>query len=290
MAKPFPGSIDPIEKKPLFHFYPGEKIFSIGTVGCNFKCQNCQNYEMSQAKYDDYYPIPDVPPKNLVHQAKTYDCNMIAYTYNEPTVFYEYMLETSKIARENNVKNVMVSNGYIENEPLLELCKYIDAANIDLKSLDDEFYKEICKGTLDPVLRTIKTLKEKNVWLELTTLIIPKLSDNKKMIEMLCTWVHENLGDNTPIHFSAFSPKYELMHLDPTPKSKLVECQTIAKKVGLKYVYIGNASIIDGETTFCTKCQNKVIIRNGYDIIKMDLSAGKCKKCNLPIPGHFSLN
>jgi len=240
-AKPVSIATDPIEKKPLYHFNPGKQILSIGTLGCNFKCMQCQNYDISQYGYQDVTNnIPEVSPEDIIKKIKEQDLSMVAYTYNEPTVFYEYMLDIAKLAKKNNIQNVIVSNGFINQEPLKELIPYLDAANIDLKSIEPDFYKKTCGGSLEPVLETIKTLKENKVHIELTNLIIPTLNDKEEQIKELCEWVIENTGADTPIHFSAFYPMYKLAHLPATDPEILYIAKEIAEKAGLKHVHLGN--------------------------------------------------
>ncbi len=258
--------IDPIEKKPLYHYYPTEKILSIGTAGCNLFCKGCQNFEIARAKPSINYQLElnikekYYSPKEIVDIAIQNNIQLIAYTYNEPTIFFEYMIDIAKIAKENNIKNILVSNGFINPEPLKELCKYIDAANIDIKSINNNFYKEYCHGTINPVLKTIKTLHENNIWLELTTLIIPNLNDANDEISLLCKWIVKNIGKEVPLHFSRFYPYYKLTNISPTSEQKLFEAKNIALSNKIKYVYIGNLSKI--ENTYCSKCNQLLINRN----------------------------
>ncbi|MDD5178036.1 MAG: AmmeMemoRadiSam system radical SAM enzyme [Candidatus Nanoarchaeia archaeon] len=235
-GKPASINIDPIEKKPLYHFLPGTQVLSFGTFGCNLHCLFCQNWEISQAMNED---IEILEPKRIVELAKEYKTPSIAYTYTEPAIFFEYVLETAKLAKKEKIKNVMVSNGYINEKPLKELIKYIDAFNIDLKAFDEDFYKKICFGKLKPILETLKLIKKYKKHLEITNLIIPTKNDNLKEIEKMCVWISKNLGKDTPLHFSRFFPCYKLTNLEPTPIETLVKAKEIAKKY-LKYVYIGN--------------------------------------------------
>jgi len=284
-GKPVSANIDPIEKKPLYHFLPGSKSFSIGTVGCNFHCLNCQNYEISQAKFEEISHM-DLPPKKVVEQTIKFKCKSISYTYTEPTVFYEYMLDSAKLAKKKNIKNVMVSNGFINEKPLLELCKYIDAANIDLKAFDDNFYKKICEARLEPVLNTLKILYNKKIWLEVTNLLIPKLNDKEKQIKELCLWIKENLDENVPLHFSRFFPMYKANGFQITSFESLENAYVIAKDIGLKYVYVGNIES-NYENTYCPNCDVLLIERSSFLVNKINIKNNKCSKCNKKINGTW---
>jgi len=283
-GKPCTVNIDPIEKKPLFHFIPGSTTYSIATAGCNFHCLNCQNWTISQAKFEQVaYRI--MPPEKVVEDALKNDCESISYTYTEPTIFYEYMLDIAKLAKKQHIKNVLVSNGYINQEPLKLLCKYIDAANIDLKSIKEDFYKDICSGKLKPVLDTLKTLKEKKIWIEVTNLIIPELNDKLEEIKKLCEWVKNNLDKNTPLHFSKFFPMQRIINKPATPEETLKKAKEIAEKIGLKFVYIGNTNIEDSENTYCPKCKSLLIERANLSTFENNLQDGKCNKCKKKLPG-----
>jgi len=283
-GKPVSIHIDPIEKKPLFHFLPSTNVFSIATVGCNLNCKFCQNWEISQAKPEDVSSLT-VAPQDLVKKVKESGSYTIAYTYTEPTIFYEYMLETAKLAREQGIRNVMHSNGYINEKPLRELAKYLDAANIDLKGFSEEYYAKICEGSLEQVLRSLKILKEEGVHLEITNLVLPGYNDNMDTITKMCLWIKENLGADTPLHFSRFYPMYKLIALIPTPVETLEKARKVALDCGLKYVYIGNVPGHPGENTYCPKCKRVVIKRAGYIISEINLENGKCKFCGERIEG-----
>lgn len=283
---------DPIEKKPLFHVLPGTRSFSIATAGCNLKCKFCQNWTISQyppEETDNYY----LPPKDVVEMAKRSGSPSIAYTYTEPTIFYEYMLETAKLAKESGIMNVMHSAGYINEAPLRELCKYLDATNIDLKGFSDEFYQELTDATLEPVLHTLKILKEEGIHTEITNLIIPTKNDSPEEIRKMCKWIVENLGREVPIHFSRFWPQYKMRNLSPTPVKTLEMAKRIAREEGLKYVYIGNVPGHGGENTYCPKCRRLLIQRVGFHVLRNNLSyaftrgkiEGRCKYCGARIPG-----
>ncbi len=238
-GKPVAIHIDPIEKKPLYHFLPGSTTLSFGTAGCNFHCKNCQNSSISQASPDSI-GFNAATPEQIVATAIKNNCKSISYTYTEPTVFYEFMLETAKLAHEKGLKNVMVSNGYINPEPLKELIPYLDAANIDLKCFNDSLYRKITTGNLQPVLNTLTTLKNSNVWLEITNLIIPGYTDDLKMIEEMCDWLVANGFQEVPLHFSRFFPSYKMQDIEPTPIETVEKAAQIAKSKGIKYVYLGN--------------------------------------------------
>jgi pyruvate formate lyase activating enzyme len=286
-SNPCAVHIDPIEKKPLFHFVPGTTALSIATAGCNFTCKNCQNWDTSQAKPDETLNF-HVSPHMLVDSALHYKTPTIAYTYTEPTIFYEYMLETAKIARNNGVLNIYHSNGYINRDPLSKLIPYLDGANVDLKGYSNDFYQDITGGTLSPVLETLKMLKEKGVWLEITNLVIPTKNDSDDMFEQLSSWVKEQLGKETPVHFSRFYPQYKLQNIPPTPVETLKRAAHIAHNVGLEYVYIGNVPGIAEESTYCPHCGNIIIERKGYDIKTINIQNGKCTFCKKNIPGRWS--
>lgn len=283
-AKPCSVHVDPIEKKPLFHVVPGSKAFSLATVGCNLKCKFCQNWQISQASPEDVQAM-SLSPEEAVEKAKESGASVIAYTYTEPTVYYEYMIDIAKLARKAGIKNVMHSAGYINEEPLRQLCPYLDAANIDLKGFSNRFYSEMTLGNLDDVLRTLKILKEQGVWIEITNLLLPGINDNPAEIKKMCEWIKDNLGAQVPLHFSRFWPMYKLMNLSPTPVETLKTARAIALKTGLKYVYIGNVPTEDGENTICPKCGKTLIRRSGYVILENNIVDGKCKFCGEKIDG-----
>ncbi len=283
-GKPVTVHIDPIEKKPLFHFMPGTPIFSVATIGCNLGCIFCQNWTISQALPEDEKPI-DLPPAKLVQKAKEHGCKSIAYTYSEPIIFYEYMYETSKLAHQAGLKNVMVTCGYINPEPLRELCKYIDAANIDLKGFSEEFYLNYTKSSVQPVKEAIKVAKEEGVWVEITNLIIPGGNDDPEQIRALVKWVRDSVGIDTPLHFSRFSPNYKLTDRPPTPIKTLKMAYDIAKEEGMEYVYIGNVFGNEYEDTYCPHCGKLLIDRKGYNIVEFHIEDGRCEFCGEKING-----
>ncbi len=277
---------DPIEKKPLFHFLPKTTALSIATAGCNFTCKNCQNWSISQANPEQTVNY-DVSPDLLVDLALEYKIPTIAYTYTEPTIFFEYMLESAKIARKKGVLNMYHSNGYINREPLLALIPYLDGANIDLKGFSNEFYLDVTGGTLNPVLETLKTLKKEDVWLEITNLVIPTKNDSEPKIKELCQWIKDELGMDTPVHFSRFYPQYKLQNLPSTPIKTLQKAAEIAHNVGLHYIYIGNVPGMPEENTYCPACGKVIIERRGYSIGAINLQNGTCKFCKNKIPGRW---
>lgn len=279
--------IDPMEKKPIFHFLPGSLIFSIATAGCNLRCQFCQNWGISQRPPEETRNY-DLPPEKLVAAATQNRCQSIAYTYSEPIVFYEYMYDSAVLAHKHGMKNVMVTAGYINEKPLKELCPVIDAVNVDLKG-DDHYYQEVCLGTLAPVQKTLEIMHKEGIWVEVTNLIVPTLNDKPEKIKWLSQWVYDHLGPDVPLHFSRFHPMYKLRNLPPTPLETLIKARKMAMDVGLHYVYIGNVPWIEGESTFCPNCGKNIIKRRGYNILENNLKDGKCGFCGHPIPGVWKL-
>ena len=283
-GRPISVHVDPIEKKPLFHVLPSSRAFSVATVGCNLGCVFCQNYEISQTAPEDA-PRHDVPPEQLVALCLKHKCDGIAYTYTEPTVFFEYMVDTARLARASGLKNYWVTCGYIEEKPLLELCTVLDAANVDLKGFSDEFYVKYSNAHLYPVLRTLKILRREQVFFEITNLIVPGGNDSPEMIRAMCRWIVAELGTGTPLHFSRFHPAYKLTKTPPTPLATLESARAIAREEGLKYVYIGNTRSPEGEGTVCPGCGKTVINRVGYVVRENSVSNGTCASCGASIPG-----
>jgi len=283
-GNPCAANIDPVEKKPLFHFLPNTSVFSIATTGCNFRCLNCQNWEISQSTPDDVRHM-ELFPDDVVAGAVKYGSTSIAYTYSEAITFFEYMIETSRTARRNGICNQLISNGYINKEPLLELSKVLDAANINLKAFDDAVYRRLNGGTLQPVLETCKTLNKANVHLEITNLVVPGYVDDDDMVKRMCAWITTNIGPDHPLHFLRFFPKYKLDRLAPTPVSTLTRFRELAMKEGIRYVYIGNVPGHEGSHTYCHNCGKLLIKREGYAIPVYHLSDGRCRFCNTKIPG-----
>ena len=282
----FPSAVhvDPVEKKPLNHFLPGTSILSLATVGCNLHCKNCQNWDISQRNPEDA-TASHLPPERLPALARQYGCLSVAYTYTDPIVYYEYALDSAVRVREAGLRNVLVTAGYINDAPLRELCRYVDAANIDLKSMSDRFYIDVCGATLKPVLNTLVTAKSLGVLVEVTNLLIPELNDADGDIEALCRWVAENLGRETPLHFSRFHPQHRMRHVPPTPAATLGRARQIAHAAGMHYVYIGNILVKDAGDTRCPSCDAVVLRRRGYTVVLDNLVAGRCRNCNTEVYG-----
>jgi len=283
-GNPCSVNIDPIEKKPFYHFLPGSKAFSIATAGCNFTCLNCQNAQISQVsplEIENY----DLMPTDVVVLAIENMCQSIAFTYTEPTIFFEYLFDTARLAHGFKIKNVLISNGYIKETPLIELCQFLDAANIDLKCFSDEIYRKLTGGRLKPVLNSLKILKEEGVWLEITNLIIPGMTDDPGMIQKMCEWLYESGLKDCPLHFSRFFPTYKLKSTPPTPVDTLNKARDIALKAGIKYVYIGNVPGTDFDDTYCPACKKTILKRPGYSIDINNIVEGKCGYCGEEIAG-----
>lgn len=276
--------IDPIEKEPQHHMLAGSRILCIGTASCNFRCKFCHNWHMSQRNI--YQTLNyDLPPERIVELAIENKCPTISFTYNEPTVFYEYILDIAKLAQKRGIKILFHSNGSMSPEPLRELLKYTDAVTIDLKGFTNEFYSQASSARLEPVLETLKIIKEEGKWLEVVNLIIPTLNDNPKDIKRMCEWIKKNLGDGVPIHFNRFSPTYKMQNLPPTPIKTLEEAKKIAKEVGIKYVYIGNVPGHEGNSTYCPKCKKRLVRRIHFTILENRIKEGRCPYCGEKIPG-----
>jgi pyruvate formate lyase activating enzyme len=278
--------VDPIEKKPLFHFYPGSKAFSIATAGCNFRCRHCQNHEISQMPRDEgRIDGQKMEPSEVVELAAKAGCKSISYTYTEPTVFYEYALDSAKLAKERGIYNNFVTNGYIEEEPLRSIKPFLDAANIDLKGFNKEFYKKVCGAELEGVLDTIKVYKSLGIWIELTTLVIPGYNDKEEELKAIAQFIKNDLGVETPWHVSAFYPTYKLIDVPRTPAKTLERAREIGLEAGLRYVYMGNIPGTDGENTYCWSCTKLVISRYGYTISEYNIKGGACIFCGAIIDG-----
>jgi pyruvate formate lyase activating enzyme len=276
--------IDPIEKKPLFHFLPFSKAFSVATAGCNLHCKNCQNWEISQRRPEETANFL-LPPEDLVAQAVEFDCRSVAYTYSDPDIFFEYTVETARLARQHGLKNVLVTAGYINPDPLREFCQTADAANVDLKGFTEDFYREVCSASLQPVLDALVLYQQEGVWLEVTHLVIPTLNDDLVQIGRMCRWLREHLGVDVPLHFSRFHPRYQLKNLPPTPVETLEQARQTALQEGLRYVYVGNVPGHPGENTYCPHCGRTVIGRIGYSLTEMNLQDGCCRFCGEAIAG-----
>jgi len=278
-------AVDPIEKKPLYHFYPGSNAFSLATVGCNLHCLYCQNSDISQFP-EEQREIggENFSPEEIVLLAKKNKCKIIAYTYTEPTIFFEYAYDTARLAVKEGIKNVFVTNGFISEEALKKISPYLHAANVDLKSFSEDFYKKICGGHLKPVLKTLELMKKLGIWLEITTLIIPTLNDSEEEIKKIAEFI-VNLGKEIPWHLSRFYPYYKLTNIPPTPVNTLHQAREIGLETGLRYVYTGNIPGDKGENTYCYNCGKILIKRYSYNIEKYNIEDGKCKYCQTKIDG-----
>ena len=281
--------VDPIEKKPFFHVLPGSRAYSIATAGCNMWCKFCQNYQLSQSK-PEKLPSVTMPPEQVAREASRSQSRLIAYTYNEPTVFTEFVYDCAKAGLEAGVHSVVVSNGFIKAEPLERFCDVISAYKVDLKAFADSFYREVTGGELKPVLETIKRLKKKGVWTELVHLTIPTLNDNPKDHRAMADWLMGEIGPDIPVHFTRFSPLYRLTNLPRTPVSTLERARDILMEKGMNFVYVGNVSGHPGESTYCPQCGKKIIERGlGYQVGDIHIKDGKCAYCKISIPGVWSL-
>ncbi len=276
--------VDPIEKKPLYHFLPGSTTFSLATVGCTLHCLNCQNWEISQAA-PDTVPAYEVLPDKIAALAQSYECASVSYTYTDPAAFYEYALDCSKAVREKKLRNILVTAGYISPRPFRELCNNVDAAHIDLKSMSDKFYRDICGGMLRPVLDSLLTAKSAGIWVEIIHLIIPTLNDSDADLKMLVRWVRENMGTDTPLHFSRFFPRYRMRNLPPTSEETLARARELALAEGIKYVYVGNLLKPEWSATYCPQCKKELIARTGYRVGVLQIKDGKCPQCGTQIAG-----
>jgi pyruvate formate lyase activating enzyme len=283
-GQPCTLNIDPIEKKPLFHFYPGTTAFSTATVGCNINCKFCQNWEISQTRpgQSRHY---DLTPEEFVRACLRYKAPTIAYTYSEPVIFTEYMYDISLEAKKHGINNVMITNGYIQEQPMRDLTGVLDAVKIDLKSMREKYYKDICEGELKPVLDTLLLLSSLSVWLEIVYLVVPTLNDGEEELKDLSKWCISNLGPDVPFHFSRFYPQYRLKNLPPTPVATLEKARDIYRDAGGKYVYIGNVPGLDAENTYCPQCGTLLIHRKMYEVAIKALKNGRCANCGAKIPG-----
>ncbi|MCS7280733.1 MAG: AmmeMemoRadiSam system radical SAM enzyme [Desulfobacterota bacterium] len=277
--------VDPIEKKPLFHFFPGSSAFSIATVGCNFRCLHCQNYEISQLPKGGRILGYELTPAEIVEMALRYNCKSISYTYTEPTVFFEYAFDVARIAKEKGLFNNFVTNGYIEEKPLKDISGFLDGANIDLKSFSKEFYKKICGADFESVLESIKLYKRLGIWVEITTLIIPGLNDSHEELREIARFIKNELGRETPWHVTAFYPTYKLTDRPRTDRRLLKEARTIGLEEGLFYVYEGNVPGSEGENTFCYNCGKLLVERFGFSIVSYRIRDGSCQFCGAKIHG-----
>ncbi|MCH8287944.1 MAG: AmmeMemoRadiSam system radical SAM enzyme [Candidatus Marinimicrobia bacterium] len=287
-GRPTGFAVDPIEKKPLFHFLPGTGVLSFGTAGCNLGCKFCQNWHISKVKIDDANSL-EASPEDVIAIAKKNGCPSIAFTYNDPTIWAEYAMDISKLAKEEGIKSVWVTAGYITPEARVDAYADVDAANVDLKAFSQEFYGKITLSKLEPVLDTLKWLKnETDVWIEITNLIIPTLNDSSDEFRKMVDWILLNLGDETPLHFTAFHPDFKLMDLPRTDPNVLNEAREIALDAGLKYCYVGNVSDIKASTTYCPECRAELIKRDWHSVLQNNILNGACPECGTTVPGVFN--
>jgi len=279
--------VDPVEKKPFFHFLPGSRAFSLATAGCNVNCKMCQNWEISQSR-PEQVESAYLPPRQVVELARRNQCASIAYTYSEPVVFFEFMADTAEAGRAAGVRSLVVSGGYIKPEPLKELCRKVDAIKIDLKAFSEKFYKEIVNGELKPVLDALVAIRTQGVWLEIVCLVVPTLNDSEREFLGLAKWVKANLGVDVPVHFSRFHPEYLLKNLPLTPLPTLERAKAISDAEGLHYVYVGNVPGHPAEKTYCPGCKRVVVEREAYWVKAVNLTRGRCRFCQQPVAGVWS--
>jgi pyruvate formate lyase activating enzyme len=280
-------NIDPIEKKPLFHFLPGVSAFSIATAGCNLNCKFCQNWQISQFRPEQIKSM-EISPEGIASDAENSACPVLAYTYSEPTIFFEYLKDCAISGQARNLRSVMITAGFIEPEPMMELLPHLAAVKVDLKSFNEKYYQDICNAELKPVLDTLILLKKSEIWFEIVYLMLPTLNDSKEEIELLCKWLLKELGPDIPIHFARFHPEYLLKNLPSTPIESLEQAYKIARDTGLNFPYIGNVPGHMAESTYCPNCKTMVIERKGFQVKTLNLEQGLCKKCGRKIPGIWA--
>ena len=279
--------VDPVEKKPMYHFQPGSRVFSLATVGCNLHCKNCQNWELSQCDPVDAEAVA-LSPEQIPAAARHYGCTGVAYTYSDPSVYYEYALDSALRCHAEGLANVMVTAGYLNEAPVRELYRHVDGATVDLKAFSEAFYRDVCGATLAPVLRALVLIKSLGVTLEISNLVIPTLNDDDDQLRPLCRWVVENLGRETPLHFLRFHPQYRMRHLPPTPAETLRRAHEIATAEGLHFVYIGNLLAPDAGATRCPSCHGVLVRRTGW-VVKMNrIANGCCPDCRTEIYGRWN--
>lgn len=280
--------VDPVEKEPQYHFLPGSNSLSIGTTGCNFSCKFCHNWQLSQQNLEDIDRYSRYSPREIVDLAKARRVSAIAFSFNEPTVLYEYVYDTAQLARAEGLKVIIHTNGYIAAEPFEALIKYVDAITVDLKGFSDSFYSDVCGGHLQPVLDRLKSVRLSGAWLEVVNLLIPGLNDDPQLISEMCRWIKENLGEQTPLHFSRFFPSYRLADSYPTPVERLENAYRIAKKESLSYVTLGNVPGHKYNSTYCPGCGKIIIKRNHTAVSEINIENGRCSYCAETIPGVWS--
>lgn len=283
-GRPISIHVDPIEKKPFYHFMPGTEAYSLATSGCPLSCQFCQNWEISQSKPDDYY-VKYISPESIASDTDKKHVPVIAFTYNEPTVFIEYMIDIANEAKKKNIRSVLISCGFMNSEPLKELCEVLDAIKIDLKGFSEEFYKKVCSAELKPVLRTIKQIAKSKTHLEIVNLVVPTLNDSDTMMNEMMNWITGEIGYDVPIHFTRFHPDYKLLNLPPTPISTLERARNLAISKGIRYAYVGNVPGHEGNSTYCPSCKKIVVKRNGMFTQEVHLKNNRCEFCSTKIAG-----
>lgn len=284
-GKPSAIQVDPVEKEPQHHFLPGSQILCIGTAGCNFHCRFCHNWPLSQRDVETVGRTFERSPADLVEEAQRRGIPTISFTYNEPTSFYEYAYDTAKLAQEAGINVIFHSNGSMSPEPLRALLEYTDAVTIDLKAFDEDFYRDVTEGRLEPVLDTLEIIRQEGVWLEIVNLVIPTLNDDPEQIRQMCRWIATNLGTDIPLHFNRFSPAYRLPTLPATPVDTLEMAYEIAKEEGLQFVVIGNVPGHERNSTFCPECDSPLIERHHFTVNEVHLDDGHCSNCGREIPG-----
>jgi pyruvate formate lyase activating enzyme len=283
-GRPISIHIDPIEKKPFYHFLPGSEAYSLATAGCPLSCLFCQNWEISQSSPEDNQ-VKFIPPTEIVNNSKQKNVPIIAFTYNEPTTFFEYMVDIAREAKKQNIRSVLVSCGFMNPEPLKELCDVLDAIKIDLKGYSENFYKNVCNASLSPVLRTIKQIAKSKTHLEIVNLVVPTLNDSDKMMSELVNWLANEVGNNVPIHFTRFHPDYKLLNLPPTPISTIEQARDMAMSKGIHYAFVGNIPGHEGNNSYCPSCRKAIINRNGFFVTENNIKNGKCGFCGTTIAG-----
>lgn len=286
-GRPISMHVDPIEKKPFYHFLPGARAFSMATSGCPLRCRFCQNWQISQARPEDYHS-PGYPPDQIVRRARDETAPVIAFTYNEPTVFAEYLLDIARLGKKQGLRSVLISSGYMGREVLAEMCDLLDAVKIDLKGFSEDFYRRASEAELAPVLRSIAQIKKSGTHLELVNLVVPTLNDSEPMLRELAKWVIGELGPDVPVHFTRFHPDYKMLNLSPTPVATLERARAIAMEHGIRYAFVGNVPGHAGNQTYCYKCGKVVIERQGFFVTATHLAAGKCTWCGTPIAGVWA--
>lgn len=277
-------AVDPVEKKPLYHFLPGSETLSLAVGGCNLRCLYCQNWRESQTRPENLRTF-QVSPNRLVAGAKDKKTPIVAYTYTEPVAYYEYCLDSAAAAKEQGLRNVMVTSLFIRRQPLLKLCEVVDGVAMTLKGFDETFYRDVIGGELKPVLAALETVKSKGVWVEIINLVVPRYNDDPKKVKAMCQWIRRNLGSDQPLHFSRFVPMYKMKDLPRTPLDTLERCREIALAEGLRHVYLGNVSPHEGNHTYCHSCKKPVIKRLGFTITDRAIRNGRCGHCGRALPG-----